>query len=499
MPADSPAAAQIYDVLILGAGMSGIGCAAALRRARAQTNWHILEMRDDLGGTWDLFRYPGIRSDSDLYTFAYEFRPWNSTKAIAEGAEIKDYIAATAQEYGIQDHISFGRQVLECDWSSSTGLWTLTVATKDGGREIWRARWIFSATGYYDYAQGFRPEFPGEDRFAGRIIHPQHWPEGLDHAGKRVAVIGSGATAVTLLAALAKTARHVVQIQRSPSYLVPQPSQDRLAGWLRPWLSPERLHRLLRRKNQFERHLFWQLCKRFPGTMRRIIRRVNIRALPKDYPVDLHFSPDYDPWAQRLCVVPDGDLFDALAGGRAEIVTGQIDSFTPDGIRMKDGQVIAADIIVTATGLNLRLAGGAAYRVDGKPVDWSRKVMFRGMMLDGVPNLAICIGYTNASWTLKVGLICEYFCRLLDEMEAQGATICTVRTPEAGLNLRPLLDFDAGYVRRAAAMLPKQGDRFPWDMGQNYHRDARQMRKGPAITPELQLSHAGGVDERGRM
>ncbi|MDO5622956.1 MAG: NAD(P)/FAD-dependent oxidoreductase [Paracoccus sp. (in: a-proteobacteria)] len=486
MAMEQPETGRIFDILILGAGMSGIGCAAYLRQHLPHKSWHILEMRTDVGGTWDLFRYPGIRSDSDLYSFAYDFRPWNSRKAIAEGPEIKAYIAATADDYAIRDQISFGRKVLACDWSSERGLWRVTVQA-GAAQEIWQARWIFSATGYYDYDQGYQPDFPGEADFAGQIIHPQHWPEGLDYSGKRVAVIGSGATAVTLLPALAEKAAHVVQVQRSPTYIMPQPSEDRLARWLRPFLSPMRLHRLMRRKTHFERHLFWHLCQRFPQTMRRLIRWVNIRSLPRDYPVDLHFNPPYDPWDQRLCVVPDGDMFKALADGRAGIVTGQIARLTPSGIQMQDGQDIPADIIVTATGLNLKLAGGAAYSIDGQKVDWSERVIFRGMMLDGIPNLALCIGYTNASWTLKVGLICEYFCRLLAEMDAQGATICTAQRPAGGMALRPLLDFGAGYVRRAMDSLPKQGDAFPWEMGQDYHRDARLMRAGPAITPELRL------------
>lgn len=479
----------VLDVLILGAGVSGIGCAAYLSRELPGKTWRILEMRDDLGGTWDLFRYPGIRSDSDLHTFAYDFRPWTSENSIADGPEIKAYIAETAKEYDIPDRIRFGRKVVSCDWSSDEGLWTVKTDTTHGAkRETCRARWIFSATGYYDYEQGFRPEFPGEARFQGPIIHPQNWPEDLDYAGKTIAVIGSGATAVTLLPSLAESAAHVVQIQRTPTYVVPVPKQDPLAKVLRPFLPKTWLHAALRRKNIIRQHIFYTLCQRYPKMMRGFIRRTNAKRLPDDYPVDRHFNPPYDPWDQRLCAVPDGDLFRCLRSGRCSIVTGHIRTFVENGVEMEDGTVVEADIIVTATGLNLKLMGGAHYSVDERPVDWADHVVFKGMMLDGIPNFAMAMGYTNSSWTLKIGLICQYLCRLFSEMDKQGMGICVPRRPDEAMELRPLLDFEAGYVKRSVDTLPRQGDVFPWQMTFDYDEDKKMMRRGRVLEPELSLS-----------
>lgn len=481
----------ILDVIIIGAGISGIGCAAYLRRERPEKTWCILEMREDLGGTWDLFRYPGIRSDSDLYTFSYEFKPWNSSNAIAGGREIKDYIAETADEYDIRSQINFGRKVLSCEWSSAEALWTITARSRDGGAaEVRRCRWIFSATGYYDYDQGYRPDFPEEKAFAGKIIHPQHWPEDLDYTGKRIAVIGSGATAVTLLPALAEKAAHVVQVQRTPSYIMPIPQRDGLLGLARLLPSKALTHRVMRNKNIVQRHVFWKLCQRFPGAMRKLIRKMNVAQLPADYPIDVHFNPPYDPWQQRLCAVPDGDLYKCLASGRGSIVTGQIARFVKDGIEMQSGEVVPADIIVTATGLNLKMAGGIAFAVDGKPVVWSEHAIFRGMLLDGVPNFALCIGYTTNSWTLKVGLLCKYFCQLLGEMDRMGKAVCVAERPSSDMKLRPLLDFGAGYVQRSIDSLPRQGDGYPWMMTFSYGGDVKMMKRSSTILPEMKLKEA---------
>lgn len=478
----------ITDVLILGAGLSGIGCAAYLARERPGTQCLLLEMRDDLGGTWDLFRYPGIRSDSDLYTFAYGFKPWDRPETIASGPEIKRYIGETADKYSIRDRIRFGRKVVACNWSSEQGLWTVTTEQADGTREEWRARWIFSATGYYNYAQGFRPDFPEEDRFAGRIVHPQHWPEDLDYEGKRIAVIGSGATAVTLLPELAKRAAHVVQVQRTPSYVMPIPSVDPLLGLFRRILPKGRVGPALRRKNIWKQNIFYRLCQRYPDRMRRVIRWVNRKALPEDYPVDVHFNPPYGPWDQRLCAVPGGDLFHSLSDGTCSIVTGTIARFTPDGIEMQDGKQIAADIIVTATGLNLQLMGGARFSLDGAPVRWSDHLVFKGMMLDGIPNFAMAVGYTNSSWTLKVDLLCQYFCRLLAEMDQRGMAICTPQRPKGDMTTRPLLDFAAGYVKRSIDTLPRQGPQAPWVMSFDYRSDEKIFAGGTVIEPEMVLS-----------
>ncbi len=483
--------AKVHDVIIIGAGISGIGCAAYLRRKQPTKSWCILEGREDLGGTWDLFRYPGIRSDSDLYTFSYEFKPWKSDKAIAGAAEIKAYIAETADEYDIRPHIRFQRKVVRCTWSSETALWTVTaVRTDTGEEETWLGRWIFSATGYYDYDKGYRPDFPEEQAFAGPIIHPQHWPEDLDYTGKRIAVIGSGATAVTLVPALADKAAHVVQVQRTPSYVMPLPERDGLLSFARLLPTKALTHRLMRKKNIVQRHLFWSLCQRYPNVMRKLIRRMNAANLPADFPIDVHFNPPYDPWQQRLCAVPDGDLYKSLSSGRASIVTGHIKRFVQTGIEMQSGEVVAADIIVTATGLNIKMAGGIAYAVDGKPVVWSDHAIFRGMLLDGIPNFALCIGYTTNSWTLKVSLLCDYFCQLLGEMDRRGKTVCVAERPSGGMALRPLLDFGAGYVQRSLNSLPKQGEDFPWMMTFSYGSDVKMMKRASVVLPEMKLSGA---------
>ncbi|MEY8881312.1 flavin-containing monooxygenase [Donghicola sp. XS_ASV15] len=476
------------DVLILGAGLSGIGCAAYLAQQRPDTSVLLLEMRDDLGGTWDLFRYPGIRSDSDLYTFAYGFKPWDRPETIASGPEIKRYIGEAASEAGILDRIRFGRKVTTCDWSSEQALWTVTTRQADGTIEVWRARWIFSATGYYDYAQGYRPDFPHEDSFTGQIVHPQHWPEGLDYDGKRVAVIGSGATAVTLLPELAKRAAHVVQVQRTPSYVMPIPAVDPLLGLFRRILPKDRVAPALRRKNIWKQNIVYRLCQRYPNRMRRLIRWVNRKQLPDAYPVDTHFNPPYDPWDQRLCAVPGGDLFHALSDGSCSIVTGGIARFRPEGIEMQDGTLVEADIIVTATGLTLRLMGGAQFSIDGAKVRWSDHLIFKGMMLDGIPNFAMAVGYTNSSWTLKVDLLCQYFCRLLSEMEGRGMAVCTPQRPEGHMETRPLLDFAAGYVKRSIDTLPRQGPEAPWVMSFNYRSDEAIFAQGAVIEPQMQLT-----------
>lgn len=476
------------DVLILGAGISGLGCAAYLRREMPTKTWAILEMRDALGGTWDLFKYPGIRSDSDLYTFSYEFKPWRSNKAIAGADDIKAYLSETADEYDIRRNIAFGHKVVRAEWSWAETLWTVTAENvKTGAEEVYRCRWIFAATGYYDYEQGYRPAFPEEASFKGRIIHPQKWPEDLDYTGKRIAVIGSGATAVTLVPALAKKAAHVVQIQRTPSYVLRVPEVDPLLRLLRPFFSEQRVHSIMRRKNAHLQRLMWWLCKTYPKAMRSLIRRSNRKALPKGYPVDVHFNPPYDPWDQRLCVVPDGDLHEAISAGKCSIVTGKIERFTETGVRMASGEQVDADIIVTATGLNLKLMGGVNVYVDGAKIESAQCLVFKGMMLDGVPNLAFSMGYTNSSWTLKVGLLCRYFCRLLSEMDRRGMAVAMPERPTEPMETRPILDFAAGYVQRSIDILPRQSDRYPWQMTFNYLEDEKMLKRGTIIEPELKL------------
>ncbi len=476
------------DVVIVGAGLSGIGAASYLSRELPRKTFAILEARGDLGGTWDLFRYPGIRSDSDLFTFGYEFKPWRSEKAIAEAPEILAYLREAAAECGADRKVRYHHKVLRAEWDSAAALWTVTARRADIDADVTiRARWLFSATGYYDYDQGYSPPFSGMEEFRGTLIHPQHWPAGFDHAGKRIVVIGSGATAVTLVPALARTAAHVTQIQRTPTYVMALPSRDGLADFFRRILPEPRAHAAARKANVLRQRWFWLLCRNYPRLARRLIRWSNRRALPKDYPVDVHFNPPYDPWDQRLCVVPDGDLFKAIRHGSASIVTGAIDRFTASGVRMASGEEIAADAIVTATGLQIKLFGGSDLFVDGRRVEPAERVVFKGMMLDGVPNLCFAVGYTNSSWTLKVGLLCRQFCRLLALMDAEGHAVCVAERPKGEMATRPLLDFDAGYVKRALDMLPRQGDRAPWEMTFNYTEDARMLMRGDIRDPALRF------------
>ena len=418
-PGTSTSAA--VDVLIVGAGISGIGAAYYLQREHPGRSYAILEARGASGGTWDLFRYPGIRSDSDLQTFGYEFKPWRDEDAIASADKILAYLRETATEHGIDDRIRYHHRVRTASWSSETARWTVEVERGDTGeRATLSCNWLFCASGYYRYDEGFTPHFEGRERFAGQIIHPQQWPEDLDCTGKRVLVIGSGATAVTLVPAIADTAAHVTMLQRTPSYVMPVPSKDKLANRLRRLLGDERAYAITRRKNIFRQQAVWRFCQRFPKAARRIIRHYNVKMLPAGYPVDEHFNPPYGPWDQRLCAVPNGDLFRAIGKGKASIVTDRIVTFTEAGVQLASGRELAADIIVTATGLNVQAMGGMALVVDGEPVRLPDTVAYKGMMLSGVPNFAFAVGYTNSSWTLKVGLLCEHFCRLLAYLDANG-------------------------------------------------------------------------------
>ncbi|MFF7333524.1 FAD-dependent oxidoreductase [Streptomyces sp. NPDC008150] len=489
MSSTTEAAPDTYDVLIVGAGISGIGAAYYLRRDHPQRSYAILESREASGGTWDLFRYPGIRSDSDLHTFGYEFEPWREQDAIAGGDKILAYLRRTAAKYGIDRAIRSRTRVVGANWSSEQARWSVLVEdTGTGERSTLTCSWLFCAAGYYRYDEGFTPDLPGRARFGGRVVHPQHWPEDLDCAGKRVVVIGSGATAVTLVPALARTAGHVVMLQRTPTYILPVPARDRLAERLRAVLGDRRGHALARRKNIARQAAVWGFCRRFPKTARRIIRRYNVRMLPEGYPVDEHFNPPYDPWDQRLCVVPDGDLFRAIRSGAASVVTEAVDTFTEAGVRLASGRELDADVVVTATGLNVQAMGGIALRVDDVPVDLADTVAYKGMMLSGVPNFAYAIGYTNSSWTLKVGLLCEHFCRLLRQMDEGGHDTARPEVADSAMPLRPLLDFQAGYVRRAVDTLPRQGERAPWLTSFQYTKDVRLLRRLPVEDPELRLT-----------
>jgi cation diffusion facilitator CzcD-associated flavoprotein CzcO len=491
------------DVLIVGAGLSGIGAGYYLETRLPGKSYAILEGRDAIGGTWDLFRYPGIRSDSDLHTLGYAFKPWTDDKAIADGPAILSYIRETASENGIEDKIRFGHRVVRAEWSSEDARWTVE-ATHGTETVTLTCGFLFAAGGYYRYDEGFTPTFPGTERFEGRVIHPQHWPEDLDYAGKRVLVIGSGATAMTIVPAIADAAAHVTLLQRSPTYVVSVPARDPIANALRRVLPDRLAYSLARRKNIALQALVYKLSRRRPGLVRRLIRAATKRQLPDGYAVDTHFNPRYDPWDQRLCVIPDGNLFEAISSGRASIVTDRVETFTGRGVALASGTEIEADIVVTATGLELVAFGGIEYVVDGEPVDLSDRFAYRGAMLSGVPNFAFAVGYINASWTLKVDLVCDWLCRLLAHMDAHGFTRAVPINDDPALPRRPLLDFSAGYVQRALDSFPKQGPAAPWRMSMSYYEDVRSLGSdlddgvlhfagtdgsgAPALLPELDLT-----------
>ena len=467
------------DVLVVGAGLSGIGAACHLERDCPGKTYAILESRGAIGGTWDLFRYPGVRSDSDMFTLGYNFKPWTDPKSIADGPAIRAYIEETAREFGVRDKIRFHHEVVSAEWSSDEARWTVTARRTDTGETVRiSCSWLSVCAGYYRYDEGFRPRFEGEERFAGQIVHPQHWPEDLDYSGKRIVVIGSGATAVTLVPSLAEKAEHVTMLQRTPSYVVSLPGKDPLATALRKRLSAKRAYPIVRWKNVLMSTLIYQLSQRRPAVMKGLIRKGMLKQLPEGFDVDTHFSPPYDPWDQRLCLVPDGDLFKALSTHKADIVTDRIATFTEKGLLLESGEELAADIVVTATGLNLQTVGGMELAVDGSPVHLPDTVSYKGMMLSGVPNFDMVIGYTNASWTLKADLVNGYVCRLINHMDRYGYVSATPVAPREG-GTAPFLDLASGYIQRSVTKLPKQGSRAPWRLYQNYIKDVRLMRRGP--------------------
>jgi cation diffusion facilitator CzcD-associated flavoprotein CzcO len=470
-------ATEHFDVLVVGAGLSGIGAGHHLQARCPGKTYAILEGRDTIGGTWDLFRYPGVRSDSDMFTLGYSFRPWRGTKAIADGGTILDYVRDTARHYGIDRKIRFNHRVTKASWSSETARWTVEVE-HDGRTLRFTCGFLLMCSGYYDYAAGYTPDFAGVERFEGRIVHPQHWPQDLDYAGQRVVVIGSGATAVTLVPEMAKTAAHVTMLQRSPSYVLSRPAEDALANWLRARLPAGLAHGLTRWKYVLLTMMFFNLARKQPAqTKQKLIGRVR-RQLGPDYDVATHFTPRYNPWDQRLCLVPDADLFAALRAGTASVVTDQIETFTETGLELTSGQALEADIIVTATGLVMQLVSGVALTVDGVKADLSRSMSYKGMMFSEVPNFASTFGYTNASWTLKADLTAAYVCRLLRHMDRTGAAACTPRLADPAMPVAPWLDFSSGYVRRAMDKFPKQGTRAPWKTHQNYALDLLALRMG---------------------
>jgi monooxygenase len=465
------AMAEHFDVLIIGAGLSGIGAAWRLQQMRPGTRYAVLEARDAIGGTWDLFRYPGVRSDSDMFTLSYPFRPWRGAESMASGEQIRRYIVETADEGGITPHIRFGARVVGADWSSAAGRWNLRLADGTG----LSCSFLYACAGYYDYARGYQPDFPGVESFAGQMVHPQFWPDDLSCAGKRVVVIGSGATAVTLVPALATAAEHVTMLQRSPTYLTVLPRRDAIADAVRRVLPVSAANRVVRAKNVLMSQGFYHLARRRPQTVRRLLRTVAVRWLGDEEYVDRHFNPVYEPWDQRLCVIPGGDLYASVKSGRASVVTDRIVSFEDKGIRLASGELLEADIVVSATGLSLIPCGGIEVSLDGVPVEIGSRTAYRGLMLDGVPNLAYCIGYTNASWTLRADLSSRYVCRLLAYMARHGYAVATPKTP--GGQGRPLLDLSSGYVQRALEIFPRQGDRDPWLVRQNYLRDVFSARR----------------------
>jgi cation diffusion facilitator CzcD-associated flavoprotein CzcO len=478
-----------FDVLIVGAGISGIGAAYHLKTRVPGKTFAILEGRAAIGGTWDQFRYPGIRSDSDMPTFGFAFKPWTHEKSIAEAHLILDYLHETVAENGLGAHIRFGHRVVSAEFCSASGRWTVTAQRSGSDDTVqFSARYLFSGTGYYDYESGYTPEFAGVEDFSGRLVHPQHWPEDLDYTGKRVVIVGSGATAVTLVPSMAGEAAHVTMLQRSPGYVLSLPAADAIANALNRVLGAQRAYPIIRRKNVVLQRAIFKLCRRFPKLMRRALIAGVRRRLPKGFDVDTHFSPSYDPWDQRLCMVPDGDLFAAISSGRASVVTDRIERFTPTGIRLGSGEHLDADIVVTATGLNLLPLGGIDISVDGQAVDVAQTTVYKSMMLSGVPNFVFAFGYTNSSWTLKVDLVCEHFCRLLEHMDAHGHTEMVPVMDDPEMERVAMLGLSAGYVQRRIARFPRVGTRGPWTMAMAYEQDVQRLREGPVTDEALRFA-----------
>jgi monooxygenase len=489
------AAIEHLDVVIVGAGLSGIGAAVHLKRSVPGKSFAILEARDASGGTWDLFRYPGIRSDSDMYTLGYSFRPWPGAKAIADGPSILEYIRDTARDEGVDSRIRYDSKVVRAEWSSDEARWTLTLQ-HDGGSSQLTCGFLFTCTGYYRYDEGYSPAFAGMDTFQGTVVHPQHWPEDLDYAGKRVVVIGSGATAVTLVPAMAETAAHVTMLQRTPTYIAARPSADKLADFLRDKLPAKAAYSVMRWKNVLLTMGSYQLSKKKPELMKGLVRKGLLRELPAGFDIDTHFTPPYNPWDQRFCIVPEGDLFRALREDKASIATGCIETFTENGIRLESGEEIEADIVVTATGLNMLVLGGLQLAVDGRQVKVSETVGYKGMMFSGVPNLAASVGYTNASWTLKCDLICAYVCGLLKHMDAIGVDTVVPRWTKEELPELPFLDLQSGYVLRSVHEFPRQSDESPWRVHQNYIRDRKMFRPGAEAFAGLEFARRPAMAAR---
>jgi monooxygenase len=478
---------ESVDVLIIGAGLAGIGGACQLRRQCTYHSFMILESRETSGGTWDLFRYPGFRSDSDMYTYSYGFKPWKDKSTIADGHKILSYIREAAAEYNVEQHIRYKHKVVAANWSSSQKRWLVTADRGDGAQVTISCKFMFNCCGYYDYEQGYTPDFTGADDFKGQLFHAQHWPEDLDYNGKRVVVIGSGATAVTLIPAMAKDTASLTMLQRTPTYIANVPAEDPMALKLRKWLPGSVVFRLTRWKKVMFQIYTYHLSRKKPQQLRRFLLGQVKKELGPDYDVKTHFTPPYNPWDQRLCAVPDGDMFKAIREGHAEVVTEHIDTFNSEGIQLKSGKQLDADIVVLATGLNLKFAGGIVHSIDDKEVDITEHFIYRGMMFSGIPNMAFTVGYTNSSWTLKTDLTSNYVCRLLKKMD-RGNYATVTPNLKGDVKEVPMLDFDAGYVLRARDQMPKNGDRLPWRNYQNYIRDFMGLRLGRVNDSELEFS-----------
>lgn len=491
---------QHVDVLIVGAGVSGIGLACHLRRKSPGKSLAVLERRQDLGGTWDLFKYPGIRSDSDMFTFGYNFKPWINPQTLADGPAIKNYVREAAAEHGVEDSIHYGRKVVNSDWSSSKGHWIVSVEREDSGeQEKWTCNFLLGCTGYYNYDQGYRPDFPGEEDFRGQVVHPQHWPDDFDYKNKKVVVIGSGATAVTLIPAMADDTAHITMLQRSPTYIFSLPEVDPVSAAFQKRLPEKMAYKANRARNINFQRLLYRLSQKQPKLVRRLILRAARKHLGEDIDIR-HFSPRYNPWDQRMCVVPDGDLFNALREGKASIETDHIERFTENGILLKSGKELEADIIITATGLNVQMMGGSELKVDGRPVDISDRLTYKSVMLEGVPNAAVIFGYINASWTLKVDIAAAYICRLINHMDAKGYHKVVPDSRGAEKSEDTVFGaLSSGYVQRAAKTMPRQGKSGPWRVTQNYVRDVPVLRFGPIEDEHLRFDDAEPAASTGFM
>jgi cation diffusion facilitator CzcD-associated flavoprotein CzcO len=481
-------AVEHFDVIIVGAGLSGIGAAVHLQKDCPGKTYAILEGRAASGGTWDLFRYPGIRSDSDMYTLGYGFKPWEQAKAIADGPSILSYVRETAAEHGVDPHIRYNHMVKRASWSSADAKWTVE-SERNGETVRLTCGFLFMCAGYYKYAEGYTPEFAGVESFKGALVHPQKWPENLDYKGKTVVVIGSGATAVTIVPEMAKDAAHVTMLQRSPTYMASRPAEDGVANWLRKHLPLKMAYGITRWKNVLMQMLFYNMARKNPAKVKEQLIGLVKEQLGPDYDVQTHFTPRYNPWDQRLCLVPDNDLFASIKEGKSSVVTDQIERFTPTGLKLKSGATLDADIVVTATGLNLELLGGLKICVDGADVEMSKTVNYKGMMYSDVPNLASTFGYTNASWTLKADLTCAYVCRLLNHMDRVGMAQATPRLRDGPIETDPWLDFSSGYVQRSIDKFPRQGKASPWRVHQNYVRDLLDLKFGPVDDDAMEFSH----------